>query len=179
MDGLPLDTNNPSHQSLCQRTARFVVQLGIYDSKKRMLASVRSNGYSFSRYALYVINYKNFVMLGDPGTYEFVEATVKEVTGKNKSTTAGLCRAMRRLGFIYAPYESAPAIREVFADQRAGESRAVLSKPLENPDDGEVDVLSLNREGGRSLVSAHPAHPSLKWNGDDLLLLCRKSQSAA
>lgn len=164
--------------SLLERSARFTVKLGVYGTKDSMLASLKDKGHIVSDHAQSVIKNDQLLMLETPEEYEFLETTVKELTGKGSPTTTELYEAMYRLGFIDAPHESAPAIREIYDDQPMDEWRAVLSKPVAGSD-GYLHVLYMVRNSRGSWVDGCRSDPGDQWRGGVRLLVCRKRQLAA
>ncbi len=158
---------------LLERPARFTLKLGVYGTKENMLKSVTDKGHKFTYCATRVIASDRFLMLDAPGEYEFIQTTAKEVSGKNSPTITELRKAMHRLGFIDAPHESAPAIREIYNDQPMDEWCAVLSKPIADSN-GDANILNVARHSGGSCVGRYFAHRGLDWDGDTLLLVCRK-----
>lgn len=159
---------------LLERPPRYTSKLGIWKTKAAMVNSVKAAGYRISDWAESVIRNEDFILISEPGEYEFFETSVRGLTGHNLVKTPELYASQERLGYCVAPCESACAIRLALIDRRQRDWWCyILSKPVAD-DNGLLSVLCVGNRSGEPLVHGNYAGPYQEWSGDWQLLVCRK-----
>jgi hypothetical protein len=155
------------------RPPLFTLQLNHLTSAEEIVRVLRSDGHTISEDAMSMVMNPNFRFYPGHDFFEFIPATVKDVTGRDRVTNPELCSAMLAQSWIPAPHPAAFAIRLKYVDQPLHQYESLIGEPL--PDSNNSwSTFSLRRCNTKAYsVERFIIERSRMWMGDDRLLLCR------
>ncbi len=138
------------------------ITLGKYKTTYALYDAIRANGNVISEYAHEIMD--KVLLSQTKKTIHLVLLTTKELTGKDRATTAEVFAGAARLGLHKCPAEVGPYLREQYQDQPNGEWIFVGMEPISDSD-GFLRVFYVVRSGVVLLLLASYGNPGFVWDG--------------
>lgn len=143
---------------------------------KKYIQRLKEKGYSISSYAEEILGTIKKSERKEPYTFVIIKASE---FSQEYPTTQEIRDEARKRGYITPPAELAPLLREAVSDEdiaALGLTWLVVMHEPVTDSDGDLSLLSLNRDDEGQWLNACHGGPDFGWNREDGFVFSRSAR---